>query len=234
MGQVDITNTGTEGGTYRITIENKKMTEKGDFVEDRNSGTQYFYADQMLEFSPRQVMLEPGASQTIRILLRKPENLATGEYRSHLTFSEVPTTQVPLAGQPGDKNGIGVSLKALVGISIPIIIRNGNTSAKASIAEVKFQPGNKNEPPTVSLKVKREGNQSLYMDIAINLVSPTHHEEKIATASGVAIYVPNSQRNMNVVLPKNTNLSGKTIHVTLNDRPDAGGKLLAETTFQVR
>ena len=80
-------NTGDTSKTYRIHFKQLLMTEQGGFAAVESPA---FSASQAVRFSPRQVTLAPGSSQTVRLLLRKPKGFADGEYRSHLTFSELP------------------------------------------------------------------------------------------------------------------------------------------------
>src|SRR5450432_1333782 len=87
--QVELINQGKAPETYRISVVNRRMTETGEIVAaDAAEGGEQF-ADAMLRYSPRQVTIAPGSSQTVRMLLRKPDNLAPGEYRSHLQFDRI-------------------------------------------------------------------------------------------------------------------------------------------------
>lgn len=232
--QVDITNTGSETATYRISFENKRMTEKGDFLPVVTPLPDELFADKMLQFSPRQVVLGPGAGQTVRVLLRKPADLGPGEYRSHLTFSELPNPKaIKPSGDNTSKDEIGIKLSALVGISIPVIVRQGVTSVKTSLTDLKFNNATKKEAAALSLNIKREGNQSSYGDLSINVISPNGSEEKIGGASGVAVYYPNALRFVKVVMRTDTDLAHRKLHVTYREQSEAGGKLLSEAELQL-
>ena len=56
------------------------------------------FADGMLSWSPRQITLQPGTAQVVRLMVRKPEGLAEGEYRSHLDFMDLVADQYSFNG----------------------------------------------------------------------------------------------------------------------------------------
>ena len=65
--------------------------------------------------------LGPNESQVIKIQLNKTNDLATGEYRSHLYFRAVPA-EMPLGeSKPAKDSSISIKLIPVFGISIPVI-----------------------------------------------------------------------------------------------------------------
>ncbi|KPJ91128.1 MAG: hypothetical protein AMJ55_12370 [Gammaproteobacteria bacterium SG8_15] len=55
--QVTVVNSGDETGTYRIELVNKRMTDAGTFENIEEPGEGDLFADKMLRYSPRQVVL---------------------------------------------------------------------------------------------------------------------------------------------------------------------------------
>lgn len=90
--QIDLINDGATSATYRLVLVNRRMTETGEFNAIDSAGPGEQFAEPMLVYSPRQITLAPGAQQLVRLALRKPEELAAGEYRSHLFFEKVAET----------------------------------------------------------------------------------------------------------------------------------------------
>lgn len=88
--QIDVINSGTETMTYRISLIRRRMTDTGEFVPVESAHEQERFADEMIRYSPRQVVIPPGGTQAVRLQLRKPANLEDGEYRSHLLFQALP------------------------------------------------------------------------------------------------------------------------------------------------
>ena len=236
--QVELINQGRAPETYRISIVNRRMTRTGEIVaaEAPEPGEQF--ADQMLRYSPRQVTIAPGSSQTVRMLLRKPENLAPGEYRSHLQFDRVADVAVGnTVEHPEGADGarIGVVITALVGASIPVIVRQGDTKATVSVTELKLDPAAADAPPALSFELRRDGTRSVYGDLGVTWTRRGGAPVEVGRAAGVAVYVPNPTRlvRMPLQLPAGTSLSGGTLRLTYRERADAGGAVLAESRLEL-
>jgi fimbrial chaperone protein len=232
--QLELINQGKTPETYRLSMVNRRMGPNGEFTAADTPEPGEQFADSMVRFSPRQVTIAPGSSQTVRMLLRKPEDLATGEYRSHLQIDRVADPEgsgsIEAAGADGGK--IGVTLTALVGASIPVIVRQGDTTASVTLAQFALLPAG-SDPPTVAFQIDRGGNRSVYGDLAVTFTPKGGAPIEVAKAGGVAVYVPNPLRNvrMPLRLPEGTALSGGSLRLTYRERPDAGGKLMAETSL---
>lgn len=236
--QLDLINNGSETATYRISLVNRRMGEDGGFtsVDTPLPGEQF--ADGMLRYSPRQVVLAPGAGQAVRILLRKPADLAAGEYRSHLMFERIPEAKGAANIETQAKVGpgeIGIQLTALIGASIPVIVRQGETAASATLTNLALPKPAANQPQMIAVVLERSGNRSVYGDLTASFTPQGGAEQVIAKAAGVAVYTPNALRRVSLTLqlPAGLVLAHGTLQVSYRDRPDAGGKLLAETAIQL-
>lgn len=234
--QVQLINNGTESTTYRISLVNQRMSEDGRFsdVVEALPGEQF--ADDMLRFSPRQVTLAPGATQTVRIMLRTPPNLAEGEYRSHLFFSQQPEatatgTDVETRNEP--TQGIEVTITALIGASIPIIVRHGNLEAELRLSNLELQAVE--QGTFLGLWMERSGGQSVYGNLTVTFASHGGSEIVVARANGVAVYHPNSVRRARLALqlPDGKPLTEGTLHVTFQEPAEAGSKVLAEASLPI-
>ena len=141
--QVELINNGDKPETYRIGIFNRRMTETGDIVAADKPQAGELFADDLLRYSPRQVILQPGKSQTVRIMVRKPAGLAAGEYRSHLQFDRVAdaagAANLENLAKP-EKGEIAIVLEALVGASIPVIVRHGETRVTTTLTDLTLVP----------------------------------------------------------------------------------------------
>ena len=177
--QIELINNGATPATYRIALVNRRMSESGQFeaIETPAPGEQF--ADAMLRYSPRQITLQPGTAQTVRVMLRKPAELADGEYRSHLQFELLPDVDgsTSIENQAGAKD-IGVVLNTLVGASVPVIVRHGVTNATVRLSGLAVTRDGKQ--PMLSLQFEREGNSSVYGDLADQL----HAARRQAAAAG--------------------------------------------------
>lgn len=236
--QLDLINNGNETATYRISLVNRRMSETGEFsaVDSPLPGEQF--ADGMLRYSPRQVVLAPGSAQMVRILLRKPANLAPGEYRSHMLFEKVPETKgatsIETKGR-GPDNELGIKLTALVGVSIPVIVRHGETAAEVTLSGLELQKPTADQPPVLALRMERSGNRSVYGDLTASFTPQGGTEQILARAGGVAVYIPNPVRRAKLALklPSGLALAHGVLRVTYRERPEDGGKPLAEAAIQL-
>lgn len=231
--QVELMNNGTAPETYRINLVNRRMGETGEFIALEAPGPGDQFADPLLRYSPKQVTVQPGSSQTVRILLRKPADLAPGEYRSHLQFDRVAdavgASSIEQAGKPGDKE-IGVVITALVGASIPVIVRQGETQASVTLSDLALLPATGDAGPALGFVINRSGNRSVYGDLNVTFTPKGGKPVDLAKAGALAVYVPNALRRARMVLqvPPGTALAGGTLNLNYRERAEAGGKMMAE------
>lgn len=229
--QVEIVNNSNASTSYRIALVNRRMNEAGGFsaATDKQEGENF--ADGLLRYSPRHVMLAPGASQVVRLQLRKPADLAPGEYRSHLQFTELPNASPApnAAASDAASDAVEIKLQPLLGTSIPVIVRHGETAASATLVGPRLEPGNDNDPPVVAFEIHRDGNRSLYGNVIVTHVLADGAREVLAHANGVAVYVPNPKRVIRIALPSARVPKGGAIQVDFQAPPESGGQLLAST-----
>ncbi len=234
---VTIINNGDSPGTYRISLVNKRMTVDGRFEEVKEPAPGELFSDKMIRYSPRQVVLDPGKTQVVRFGLRKPSNLEDGEYRSHILFRAIPqSSSKDLEAIVKPSTGLVVSLKAIIGISIPIIVRHGKTSADVSIVSAEFVPRQSQEDwPHISMELERSGNQSVYGDLLAEFIAKDGSRKIISQVNGVAVYTPGNKRNIKlpVVIPPGLELTDGTIQVFYRSQASQGGKVMAQTQIKI-
>jgi len=229
--KVNLVNNGTETATYRLEFTRKRMTKDGNFIDVDKPLPGELFCDEMIRFSPRQVTLPPGQSQTIRLILRKPANLAAGEYRSHLLFKAIPKTESSSIEALDQKkaNKLTIELTPVVGISIPVIVRHGDTSATVSIDNIVMGK-TKNNQPAISFALKREGNQSVYGDLSVTYIKADGAKLTLSKANGISVYSPNAERvvALQLYIPKGVKLSGGQLLVEYKRPAEQGGGLIAK------
>lgn len=236
--QVDLINNSSETMVYRLKLVNRRMSETGELslADTPEAGEQF--ADGLLRYSPRQVVLAPGASQVVRIMARKPADLAPGEYRSHLLFERVadsaPAPAEPLSKPMPEAEGIEIKLTPLIGVSIPVIVRHGQTSAAATFAGLKLERPDGNGPALLSFELHRSGNRSIYGDLLVRFTPDQGREQQAARVNGIAVYTPNPLRRGKIELapPFDAAKTG-TLRLVYRERAELGGKLLAEASLRV-
>ena len=234
--QLSLVNKGANTATFRIKVVNLRMDENGNMQEvDKPDAGQQF-AGKLFRYSPRQITLKPGASQAIRLLLRKPKGLADGEYRSHLLMQNVPDQSGLSLEQSTGGDGVAIRLVPVFGISIPVIIRHGKTDSSVQISDISVVPADEeNKLPRLKFTIDRTGNSSAFGDLVA-----THVAGGKSTVVGqvhrLAVYTPNPKRTVMLPLrvPDGVSLSSGAIRVTYNQIEDAGGKLMGEAQINLR
>lgn len=230
---ITLLNNGTESGTYRLFLVRYRMTPQGSFEEVKTPAPGERFADDLVRFTPKQVVLPPKMTQQVRIQLRKPAGLEDGEYRSHLVFRALPT--VPAAQAPDDKaTGISIRLIPAIGVSIPLIVRQGKVSATAKLKDLAFVPASRvagepsPRPAQVSFRLERQGNGSLYGDLVATFRPKGGAAVEVGRTNGVAVYAPNAARASTMSLASGAKLAGGSLRLVYQSPPTEGGKPLAD------
>ena len=229
-GEVSLSNAGNGLGVYRISLVRMDMNEDGGCTElplERLPGQ--IAIQDMIRFSPKVVTLNPQESQSVRIQVRKPADLPAGEYRLHMVFrEEPPPAPEPVAAGTGEPpKGITIRLTSLFGVAIPVIIRHGETAAKATLTGLTLDADRK----VLRFRLERTGNQSVHGDIKVALQPPAGKPVRLAEANGLSVFTPNAFRNL--AMPLEGPVGRGRLRVTFTAPEDQGGALLAEASLEV-
>ena len=231
--QIELINNGTRPASYRIALVNRRMTDAGQFEPADSPGPGERFADSMLRYSPRQITLQPGTAQTVRVMLRKPAELAEGEYRSHLLFDKLPDAEGENSiEQRGQDSGIGVVVNALVGASVPVIVRHGKVDASVKLSGLAVQY-DATRRPLLAMRFEREGGSSVYGDVSVSFTPRGGKTHTVGQVGGVAVYTPNRVRQaaLPLQLPAGVSLAAGSLEVVFRERPEAGGRQLAQASL---
>lgn len=235
--QVDFVNTTQAPVTYRIHLVNRRMDEWGSFSPAETPRPDERFANAMLRYSPRQVTLAPGATQTVRLLVRKPAELEEGEYRSHLLFERLEDVAqaAPDEPRPAPQKDLSIQLKARVHVTIPVIVRHGAGSAQVRIDSLRVQPASGDQPPALDFVLHRSGTVSTYGDLAAEWTGADGRSHPLGSAQGVAIYVPNPLRRGRLPLsvPAGLSLRGGVLTLRYTAREEDGRRLIAQAAIQL-
>lgn len=234
--QLTLSNTGSATSTYRISIVNLRMTEDGAITEITKPDEGQLFAEKLFRYSPRQITLEPGGVQAVRILLRKPKGLKEGEYRSHIFFRAVPQDAGESVNQAPTGDGLQIRLIPIYGITLPIIVRHGKTEFKASLSNLKINPpADQNPLSTLSFRISREGLSSAFGDLTATFVAASGEKTVIGEVQRLAVYTPNKARNVSISLrvPETLKLSNGEVKLAFRAIEDDGGKILAEKSLKL-
>ncbi|MEO1169332.1 MAG: molecular chaperone [Pseudomonadota bacterium] len=228
--QVILNNIGTEEATYRISLELRRMTPDGGLEEVEIPDETEESALGMIRYAPRRVVLPPNQPQAIRIGVRPPEGLADGEYRVHMLFRAIPRPRPAAAEEESAGEGFQIRLIPVYGVTIPIIVRHGNLTATAAIANPRIVE--EDGVRAVAFDMSRQGARSVYGEV---IVTRPGVDVPIARARGVAVYPEINGRT--VILPVSEEFQGNLagpVRIQYREPDSSGGGLIAETEAVLR
>jgi hypothetical protein len=224
-----VLNRGPMETTYEILFVEMQMAPDGSIGEVKDVPAGYPSVKDMIRFSPRRVTLKPGESQAIRLALRKPPDLADGEYRSHMVVRALPPPDFgrTVEAEAAKKNDVIIQLMPVFGVSIPVIVRSGELTATAALSGLKLTSSA--EGSRLQLAIDRKGNRSLYGDIEV-----LEGDTQVALVRGIGVYTTIDSRRVSVRLrPPNGQAVQGALHVIYRAVPEEGGATLAEADLQV-
>ena len=233
--ELNLANSGKDTARYLISFVEIRMNKNGTFeqINEPDSGQQF--ASKYLRFFPRSVVLGPNEAQVIKLQLTNAGELTAGEYRSHLYFRAVPDEKPAGENIPKkDSGGINVKLTPIFGITIPVIIRVGETKASVQLTDLSVDRVN-TPAPGLNLLFNRLGNSSVYGDITVDYISPQGKVTQVAVARGLAVYTPNTQRQLHLALEKKPGVNYQTgkLHVSYTTTSKTVTEQLAQAELKL-
>jgi P pilus assembly chaperone PapD len=212
--EINLANTGQDTAVYAISFINYKMTTDGKFEQIETPEEGQRFATDFLRYFPRRVTLAPNEAQTIRVQLTRSGNLEQGEYRSHMYFRAV-EKQGALGVEEDDlSEGIAIQIRTIFGISIPVIIRHGETNVKVSLSNVQVTI--EDDSPKLLLEINRKGNFSTYGDLLVEHISLNGEKTEVGLVKGISVYTPNLSRHfsMNLAQPEDLSYTEGKLRIT--------------------
>jgi len=208
--ELNLANTGKDTAKYNVSILEYRMREDGSFEEISQPDPEQKFADKYLRFFPRVVVLAPNEAQVVKIQVTKANELEPGEYRSHVYFRAVPDTKPLGEGEiKKDSTAISVRLVPIFGITIPVIIRVGESNTKVTLTDLSYVQVN-DTTPRLKLVFNRTGNMSVYGDLTVEYISPQGKITPAGSVKGIAVYTPNPLRRFQMDLDKTSGINYHT------------------------
>jgi len=233
---LNLANTGQDSATYAISMVQIRMNEDGSFetITDPDPGQNF--ADKNIRYYPRSVTLPPNDAQVVKVQLLRANELEPGEYRSHFYFRAVPKV-VALGEEEAvvDTSSISVRLVPVFGITIPAIIRVGQSNMEVTLSDLNLDVS-EDSKPTLSLQFNRTGNFSVYGDLTVDHISSNGIITRVGIANGIAVYTPNSVRQFQFDLNKSPDVdykSGKLL-ISFTSSSDVKAEKYAEAELMLK
>jgi hypothetical protein len=234
---LSLSNTGQDTSTYSISLIQIRMTENGGFEQITEPDPGQKFADKYIRFIPRSVTLGPNESQTVKVQVQKSNDIEPGEYRSHFYFRAEPKP-TPLGEKEKsgeDTTAISIKITPIFGITIPVIIRIGESNTKVSLTDLELSLLN-DTIPTIKFTFNRSGNMSVFGDITVDHISTQGKITRVGIANGVAVYTPNTVRKFQLNLNRVAGVDFKTgtLRVVYSTTSDVKPFRLAEAEVTIR
>lgn len=192
-------------------------------------------ARDLLLATPSRVTLAPGKGKTIRLRVSLPDGGATaGEYRTHLTVTTLPPASSGLTADAAanSRGELSFAINTVFGISIPLIVRNGDPKGNATFGsfaidhDMQAVPGS--EAPrriaVLTVPLQRAGTASVYGNIEVR-AGKGKNSELIGLVRGIAVYPEIDQRDVRIPLVRELR-HGEVLSITfVADDGKLGGEL---------
>ncbi len=202
QGMVSITNMSDSPSRVRVYAE--------PFTYNPNTGFETLPADTpnnltpYLQFSPRELTIQPRQTRRVRIISRLAPNLPDGEYRAAV-FNETLTEQK-------DSSGATVTLATRVGVTV--YVTKGNASPKLTVDNASFD----SKQEMVTLNIRNTGKASARPSVSWKL-QRGNTVVKTGEIESISIIAEN-ERNLSLdyrskddasLIPGNYQLSGELV-----------------------
>lgn len=157
-GEITVLNLSDKEETYTLKTINYKQDTVGAYTTLEEPLSPLFNPIEVLRMSPKTFTLPPMGKQKVRLSLRRPADLPDGEYRFHLLA--IAEKQPQKADTESGKVSVGLGIN--LGISIPVIVRQGELSASGKLEDIllKTPSETKSKKPEVTFKAIRSGTAS--------------------------------------------------------------------------
>jgi fimbrial chaperone protein len=229
--QVILINTSTKPKSYRVEwIQKRALSEGGYKNLNPEQAANFPTASDMFRISPRQVTLQSGARQIIKLAARRPKDLPDGEYRSHLQF-----TALPSQSDTDNTGNTGIRLNLLMNYSIPIILRKGPLDFNVIISDAKINQSMVKGKAKygVNVSMLRTGKNSTYGSLVAYWTPISSQEEtRVGVLNSFNFFseLEQSTRDIFWQFPEIVPQGGK-LRVTYEGAKEYQGKVLAEKLF---
>ena len=238
---VFLSNRGDETETYRISLVPMIMREDGALIPaDSTRMDRSAFAEDVVRFSPRRVVIPAGGSQTVRLLVRRPrdETVEDVEYRAHLSVRSIPTVPRldevtnPLDREVPEDQVLAVPV-ASVETLVPLVVRFGKPWATARIAEPRLLQDDEGRT-LIGFSLLREGTRSLYGQVTITHEGADGETSRLYYGRGIAVYTPNAHRVFRIPVNETAETLDGRISIVYQETSDGGGDQEARAVLTPR
>lgn len=222
-GVFNLRHIGNKTTRYRISPVFYKMGDDGSLQKVEKPTLAEKYAGDMVIYSPRMIALEPGKEQVVRIQVRRPIDLAEGEYRMHLQFETFDDVDAEEVGSGSDaEKGVNMALKAHRAIAVPILVQQGEINMAVELKNPIVSNANE-----LTVTLEKSGNRSAYGDVTVEYKAGTEWQP-LSELRGVAVY--NDKRSVSLPLANIAAAKSAPLRISFKEQFPRGVQISAEIT----
>lgn len=218
--------------TFKIGLVAIRSDEYGVKKEAELPDENELFAQKLIRFSPRRVTLPPDGWQTIRLMVRKPQDLAPGEYRTQLKVSTIPEKEHPES--KGKNTGIAINIDIVFNVSIPVILRHGKVDVTVVPRAPRFIT--KDGQAYLETTLERHGLYSVFADVTAFFTPQAGEKQRIRIGEkkSVSIYSQNTHQVVYMPLKDKDVLTRGNIEIEVMNREDKKVPLLGSGSFEFK
>lgn len=218
-GKLTLYNSSTKPTTFRLEPIDLIPLEEGGYDQPEDGADRpNWSAAPLIRFAPRQVTLQPGMRQTVKVLSRARRDTPKGEYRTHLRVSTIPLVEAVRDDETEDSTPDG-AMNLSVGleyrITLPVLLRVGDVGFDVEMTNAAQTHGG------VNVWLVREGDASQPLDI----LAYDARGEQVGQVKGVSVYPPLTRRQ--VKIPLEAGQAARRV-VVMQDADDPSATPLSE------
>lgn len=235
---VTLINISQTTNTYRIEWVEKKAKSTGgyeDLTPAAATASNFPIASSMIRYSPRQVTLKAGERQTIKMAIRRPQGLASGEYRSHLVFKALPPMG-PLAPEKAtEEEATSMKVNILLTFAIPVVVKQGAITYQIALEDAVIAYNATNKTGSVTVNMSRTGDNSVIGNIDAYWTPNGGKEEVIAKTGDFNFWPETNQTKVKLtwVGTSFAKTDGK-LRIVYEGTKDFKGKVFFDQTISIK
>lgn len=226
---VTLINTGKETRSYRVEWRQLMAVSEGGYREYTEEEKKSFAGlERIVRVTPKQVTLQPGQRQSVKLLLRKPENLNAGEYRSHLSFTALPVQ----AEADSNQNQTSIKLEVLMSYSMPVIYRVGSVNVNPQITDISLVHIKDSGITNIKVDLFHEDLFSTHGRFVAHWTPENGKTKQVGVLNGVNFYP--ETKTSTVQFPwQDFSLSPGTLEVRYEGQGEYNGLLLGQKSLTI-
>ncbi|MBM9537093.1 hypothetical protein [Desulfobulbus alkaliphilus] len=229
--EVRVSNLSDESITYAISLVSMRRDAEGQLyqVEDEMETEEERLVKDMIRFSPRRATIKPREQQSIKLMVRKPQDLPPGEYQTRLSISplEDPAQgQATLSGIRADEH-MTFLVDVLVTSTIPVIIQHGDIAPEVTPIALTL-PAQNADPENLraSVRLGRHGEGSAFGRLVLRYLPADNPraERQVGHLEGIVLYRPETEREYSVPMHNVSSLDLSSGTIRVEFLPDSVGR----------